>query len=230
YLAVTVSVVNTEKLWRAVWHAWLIASVLLGIYGLLQIAGLRSLGQPGGAGLSARVDATLGNPIYLAVYMLFTIFMAALLWVRSRTDSRSSDRFLWSVVYGAVIILDTLILFFTGTRGTILGLAGGALLAIVLYALAQGSQKIRIIAASSIIGLLALAALIVAAKDTPVVKNVGFLDRLATISLSDATIKSRFLNMGIAWQGVKERPLFGWGQENYAVVFDKYYDSRMYAQ
>jgi tetratricopeptide (TPR) repeat protein len=36
--------------------------------------------------------------------------------------------------------------------------------------------------------------------------------------------------MGIALQGVKERPLFGWGQENYAIVFDKYYDPRMYGQ
>jgi cytochrome c-type biogenesis protein CcmH/NrfG len=29
---------------------------------------------------------------------------------------------------------------------------------------------------------------------------------------------------------VKERPILGWGQENYAIVFDKYYDPRMYAQ
>jgi Flp pilus assembly protein TadD len=36
--------------------------------------------------------------------------------------------------------------------------------------------------------------------------------------------------MGIALHGVQERPIFGWGQENYAIVFDKYYDPRMYAQ
>ncbi|MCE9541107.1 tetratricopeptide repeat protein, partial [Candidatus Kaiserbacteria bacterium] len=39
-----------------------------------------------------------------------------------------------------------------------------------------------------------------------------------------------FINWSIAWQGVKERPVLGWGQENYALVFDKYYDPRMYAQ
>ena len=68
------------------------------------------------------------------------------------------------------------------------------------------------------------------ARNTGFVKDVGFLDRLATLSLSDNTVNARFMNAGIAWQGVKERPVFGWGQENYAIVFDKYYNPQMYAQ
>ena len=56
------------------------------------------------------------------------------------------------------------------------------------------------------------------------------MGRLASISLSDDTIYARLLNIQIATKGVLERPVFGWGQENYAIVFDKYYDPRMYAQ
>jgi FimV-like protein len=34
----------------------------------------------------------------------------------------------------------------------------------------------------------------------------------------------------MALEGIKERPLFGWGQENFNYVFNKNYDPRMYAQ
>ncbi|MEK9154289.1 MAG: tetratricopeptide repeat protein, partial [Patescibacteria group bacterium] len=62
------------------------------------------------------------------------------------------------------------------------------------------------------------------------VQKIPFLQRLATISLEDNTTKARFMNWGMAWAGVKERPILGWGQENYAIVFDKYYNPQMYAQ
>ena len=34
----------------------------------------------------------------------------------------------------------------------------------------------------------------------------------------------------MAWEGVKERPLLGWGQSNFNYVFNKYYDPKLYAQ
>ena len=34
----------------------------------------------------------------------------------------------------------------------------------------------------------------------------------------------------ISWQGVKERPILGWGQDNFSFVFTKYYNPQMYAQ
>ena len=32
----------------------------------------------------------------------------------------------------------------------------------------------------------------------------------------------------MAWQGVKERPIFGWGQENYSIVYGKYFEARVH--
>jgi O-antigen ligase/tetratricopeptide (TPR) repeat protein len=228
YLVVAAAVVNTEKLWTRLWQLTLAVSACVSIYGLLQVAGMSTLGG-GGGGLSTRVDATFGNPIYLAVYMLFHIFIAALLWVQMRAKRVPGARLPFSILYGGVIVLDTIALFFTGTRGTILGLVGGAVLALLILAFLQGSRTVRFAAAASVIAVIVAGAGLWLGRDTALVQNVGFLDRLATISASDTTIKSRFLNMGIAWQGVKERPILGWGQENYAIVFDKYYDPRMYA-
>ena len=230
YTVVAASVMRAEMLWRRLFQLNLIVSVFLTIDGLFQIMGKVALGEGGVSGLSARIDATFGNPIYLAVYMLFCVFVAALLWLQSWNERTRGERMGVSLWYGTVIVLDTIALFFTGTRGTMLGLIGGGVLALLIYAVLQGTKQVRSYTVVTLIVLAILGGGLKLAKDTSLVKSVGFLDRLASISLSDNTISARFLNMGIALQGVKERPVFGWGQENYAIVFDKYYDPRMYAQ
>jgi len=230
YFVVASVVMNSEKLWKRLFQLSLVVSLYLSVYGLLQVFGVTALGEAGASGLAARIDATFGNPIYLAVYMLFQIFIASLLWVQMRAERPRGKRMWPSVFYGSVIVLDTIALFFTGTRGTELGLIGGALLAVLLFAFFQGSKKMRNIAIASLI-VVALGAFgLHAVRDTSFVKKVGFLDRLASISLSDDTVNARLMNAGIAWHGVMERPILGWGQENYAIVFDKYYDPKMYAQ
>lgn len=225
YFVVASSILNTERLWRAFWHTSLAVSALVGLYGLLQLAGIASL-NPGFSSAS-RIDATFGNPIYLAVFMLFQVGIASTLWARVWQEERSG-RFAWSVVYGGLIALDTLILFLTGTRGAILGLVGGAILGAVL--IAWSSREGRRVALSMIVVLAVLAGGLYLVRDQSWVGRVPFLQRLATISLEDSTTKARFMNWGMAWNGVKERPLLGWGQENYAIVFDKYYNPRMYGQ
>jgi O-antigen ligase/tetratricopeptide (TPR) repeat protein len=263
YLAIASVVMNTERLWRRLFQFTLAISACLSIYGLWQVAG--------SAGLATRIDATFGNPIYLAVYMLFNIFIAALLIAQEGKEQWGSmerialplallagfaciapqatsfglllviavlsiavsEAFMFvrrQYIFGFVIALDTIALFFTGTRGTELGLIGGALLAIILYAFLQGSRRLRVIAVASVVIVAVLAGALRLAHNAPWVSSVGFLDRLASISLSDDTIYARLINIQIAWKGVLERPVLGWGQENYAIVFDKYYDPRMYAQ
>jgi O-antigen ligase/tetratricopeptide (TPR) repeat protein len=231
YLVVAVSVVQTERLWRLLWNTSLGVSLVLAFHGLFQVAGFSALGQGGAGGLSARVDATFGNPIYLAVYLLFHIFIAALLLAQTWTERPPGRRFLPGLFYGAVIAFDTLTLFFTGTRGTMLGLVGGVLVSALLFLFAgRSALGLRRVAGVTVGVVLVLLGAVYLARDSALVRSVGFLERLATISLSDNTIKARFLNWGIAWKGIEERPLLGWGQENYAIVFDKYYDPRMYAQ
>ncbi|HUO56383.1 MAG TPA: O-antigen ligase family protein [Candidatus Paceibacterota bacterium] len=272
---VTVSLVlDTEKLWRMIFKWTMIVSTFISVLGLLQIIGIITLGS-GGTGLSSRIDVTFGNPIYLAVYMLFNVFFAALLSIQEGNEPWSmrerilvpcilfigtivvapqvigeghfGDLLLSFVVITAILELlmigrrwwalsfimlaDTAALFFTGTRGTVLGLVGGAIVAGLLYALlAHNARKVRPYVLGGVAALVVLSGILWSARDTSFVKNIGFLDRLASISLTDDTVAARFLNMGIAWKGVQERPILGWGQENYAIVFDKYYDPRMYAQ
>lgn len=231
YFVVAISILNTEKLWHRLWQTTLGVSVYLAIYGVLQVSGLADIGQGGSAGLNSRVDASLGNPIYLAAFMLFSIFVAAFMWVRTHREHGDTKKVWHHTIYGGIIVLDTIAMLLTATRGTILGLIGGTIVALLLIAFfKRDARRIRMAAVGLIAAVIVGGIGLFAARDTAFVQSVGFLNRLSTISTQDNTTKSRFFNWQMAWQGVKERPILGWGQENYAVVFDKYYDPRMYAQ
>ena len=276
YLVVIASVMNAEKLWQRLWIWSLSISVFFSLMGLAQILSWLPLNLGGNAGLAARIDVTFGNPIYLGVYMLFHIFLAALLWAQTGRERWTIvDRFLIplaplsglvisiiyaqgqlasnliavlfglyfvvaavmvfasfaprSVLLAIIILVDTSALFFSGTRGAMLGLIGGALLALILYAISSdASKRMRGATIAIITALVLVGGGLRLAKDTDFVRSVVFLNRLASISLNDSTTKARIYNMGMAWQGIQERPILGWGQENYALVFDKYFDPRMY--
>jgi len=224
YVTVLYGTLTTEKLWQRLIYTSIGVSVLTGFYGLLQLAGFITINQGG-----VRLDATFGNATYLAVYMLFHLFLTALMWEKSWREH--SQRMWLSILYGGIMLLQAVVLFFTATRGSILGTLGGAFLsALILVVLARNSKNAWRASVGVVTGVLVLVGLFFAFKNTALVQKVEPLQRLASISLTETTVSSRFLNYGMAWQGVKEHPLLGWGQENYNLVFNKYYDPRMYAQ
>lgn len=218
YFIVVSTVLNTEKLWNWFWNTTVLASAVIGIYGLFQLAGKITVNQGGD-----RLDATFGNAAYLAVYMLIHVFITAFLLVRWRGVS-------WmKYVYSAVIILQLAILFFTATRGALIGIVGGMILTTLLISLFEKERKnIRKISIGILAFLIVSTGVFVLIKDTDIVKKSDALGRLSSISLEDGS--TRFTIWGMAWEGVKERPLLGWGQENFNFVFNKYYEPSLYAQ
>jgi tetratricopeptide (TPR) repeat protein/O-antigen ligase len=223
YFLVTVSILNTEKLWRTWWYTSLGVSVLVGFIGVFQFFGFTGINQG-----STRLDARLGNATYAAVYMLFHIFIAALFIARLWAD-KAKDKGFYTWLLASIIFLDSFVLFFSGTRGAILGLLGGALLSAIILIILAPRSRVAWRAGTAIVGFLVLAGGFWLVKDQAWVRNIEPLHRIATLNNDGITI-ARVLNAQMAWEGFKERPILGWGQENYAVVFDKNYLPAMYAQ
>jgi len=218
YFVVAGIVLNTEKLWNKFWNTSVAVSVIVGIYGFLQIADKIKINQGG-----VRLDGTFGNASYLAIYMFFHIFITAFLLVKWHGA-------IWmKYVYGAIIILQLVILYFTATRGALLGLVGGVFLSTLLISIFEKQNKQnRKIAIGVLIAVVALIGIFFVAKNTRFINNNQVLGRLSSISLEEGA--TRFKIWNIAWQGVKERPILGWGQENFNFVFNKYYNSSLFDQ
>ncbi len=207
-----------ERDWTRWWNTTLVASAFMVVYSVFQLLGAVTINQGG-----VRVDGTFGNAIYLAVYMLFHIFIALLLMVREWKNR--SLRYM----YGALIFLELVVLYFTATRGAILGLIGGLLVFAVLNVRNREEKTLRKLS----IGVLCAVAVVVGGfflvKDSSFVKESPVLNRFATLSMSELKTQGRYFVWPMAWEGFKERPLLGWGQENFNYVFQEHYRPEMYA-
>jgi len=106
-----------------------------------------------------------------------------------------------------------------------------ALLVVFLGILILAKQKeyhnlrksILLISLAIIIGIVSVFAL----KDTPLVKNNFALERFTSISLKDPTAMGRLISFKIAWQSFRQKPLLGWGPENYEMAYLRNFDKRI---
>ncbi len=219
YVVVLGTVVRTEKLWKVLMQASIGVATVLAIFSFRELT-------PSFPGELIRVDATFGNPTYFAVYLLFNIFLTAVL------AYRASRQKLLVGGYAFATLLQMIALYNTGTRGTLLGIIGGALVTACLIAIfGKKHPRLRRSATVCVGVIILLGGLFFAARKTTFVQESPILARFANISLTDTTVESRVtLWTSIGWNGFKERPLLGWGQDNFIVVFGKYYDPVMYKQ
>jgi tetratricopeptide (TPR) repeat protein len=187
-------------------------SAIMGVYNLFQISQL---------GTSARIDGTFGSPTFLSVFMLVLFFVNLFLFVQKKIP-----------LYAFIILaaLQCIAIYFSGTRGAIIGLVGGLLLTAMLIAIGEKQNKtLRLLALGLIVTLTMLIIGLFSAKNTTFVQESPVLSRFDNISLNESTIKeSRLYVWPMAIEGFKEKPLLGWGQEGFRYVFDKNYNPEMY--
>jgi O-antigen ligase len=209
------SVLRVSEKWRAWFLTNLGVSLIVLGYAFLQATGQAAIHQG-----SVRIDASFGNSIYLAVYLLFNTFIAG--WL-AFTEKQVWLK--WSLL--ALAAINIPFIFLTQTRGTIIALVGALGLAALLTVLFSGKTARRV-AAGGLVALLLVVGGFIALRDSDVVRQSDLWGRIASISLSDGEV--RFALWGMAWEGFLERPIVGWGQEGFNYVFNKYYDPSLYAQ
>ncbi|MBU3968882.1 O-antigen ligase family protein [Patescibacteria group bacterium] len=230
YFLVISAVFNTQKLWNRFFNTSIFVSVLIGSYGVLQLLGKVAINQGG-----VRLDATFGNATYLAVYMLFHIFLTSMLALRRFNERYEKGgkifSFKWlDVFYCFSILVQLFILYHTATRGAILGLIFGWIIALLLFVLFDKKEGIfRKISLWKLTGIAILIIGFFLMKDASFVKKSMVLSRFSSITYEEATT-ARFPVWNMALKGFEERPILGWGQENFNYVFNKNYEPKMYNQ
>ena len=209
------NVLRVEKKWREWFLASVTISAVLVGYAFLQLGGSLAIHQG-----STRIDATFGNSAYFAIYLLFNVCIAA--WL-ALTEKRTWLK--WSLLVLAGI--QSILIFYTETRGAVLGLIGALALAALLTALSTG-KRWRRFAIGSLVALILVVGGIYAAKNSSFVEGNRILNRVTSISMADGN--TRFTIWSLALEGFKERPIVGWGQEGFNYVFNKYYKPTLYGQ
>ncbi|MBI4160141.1 O-antigen ligase family protein [Candidatus Wolfebacteria bacterium] len=227
-----------EADWRRMFVISVIAGALLVGYGVF--ASLKYVDAPTGdiiAGgpwyqtfrdfiggtLCDRFSGSLGNPAYVGTYMLFALFYSLYLFLASK---RKYLRWLW---LGAAVLF-SVFLFLSQTRGAFLGLGMGILFALV-YAVIKGRAVwVRL---SSFFAIVLLVGSGVYLFNNPrtvnIVPGCEAKGQLLDTRLDAATFQTRLVLWRQSVEAFKDRPLFGWGPENFSLAIEKHFDSALSA-
>ncbi|MEK7646857.1 MAG: O-antigen ligase family protein [Patescibacteria group bacterium] len=219
YFLVLISVFKSIDDWKKMFYSLAATGAAMAVYGYAQFAGLIAISQQSGP----RVDGTFGNATYMAIFMMFQAFLAIYLFLRAE------NRY-WKILWAALFAIEAPVIFLTATRGAILGFAGGIILLVFLLSIFSQNRRAKFGAMGVIAGIAFLGGAFWLMRDTDFVKSNYVLSRFSGLSLHERTVESRFTIWGMSWEGFKERPLLGWGPENYNIVFNKYYDPKLWRQ
>lgn len=217
YAFVLGSVITNKKSWGWYLNATLLAAFITALYGVAQFTGIT------GEREGVRIESYLGNAAYFSIYMLFHVFIAFWMFVESKVT-------LHRLIYALLSILFIYGLINSGTRGTVLGFGAG-LGVMVTYIMLFGAKyrEFRKYAIAGFIFLTLGAGTLIIGKDTEFVQNNNSLARIANINLSE-DLKVRGTIWGMAWEGIKERPILGWGQGNFNYIFNEKYNPFLFNQ
>ncbi|MFA7653868.1 MAG: O-antigen ligase family protein [Candidatus Magasanikbacteria bacterium] len=169
---------------------------------------------------SGRVASTLGNAIYVGGYGLFLTFVSYLLFIRENNP-------VWRWVLAGLAILSILGLFYSGTRGSMLGLVAGISTAIIGYiiVLKEYKKTRRSLIGLAVFGIIFISLLYVFRK-TDFVINLPAIGRTINTSFTDLQASPRWVAWQIAIQSWKDKPIFGWGPNNYFYAFNTHYNPK----
>lgn len=254
---VLASVVRSQRAWRFLLNGQLAVALLLALIAATQIWGISFIPT---VIAKCRVDATLGNASYLAPILLMSILVAAGLLAQSfiksartpETENQSDQNTTenpsqpgngkysagWRVFWVAVIALSSLTLVYTGTRGALIGLAAGAL-AVPLALLIWGNRQALLPVALASGGVLLTVGTLFAVDSTvglPVAGNCGDstatarLTELAETGTNDSSLSLRLASAKAGFRGLLQRPILGWGPENFGYAFDQHIEPQIFQQ
>ena len=220
-----------REYWFVAFRVSLVAAFLMIAYGIaanLLISGFITPYRSGDAPptawgkiTSTRFQGSLGNPAYVAPYLLFTVFYALYLWLNKAWNSR----ILQAVLYGGLVLFYAFFLILSQTRGAFIGLAAALVVFLVIVAFLD--RRLRKWALGGFVLLFLIGGMLFYFRNTGFVKSLPG-SRVLEISLRERAFQTRLWTWNTALQGFRDRPVLGWGPENFSTVFDKYFDPRHY--
>ena len=214
YFLMFLSVFREQRDWKLFFAAFTAVAVALSAYSWYS------------QGWQAQLYGVFGNPAYFAALLLFAIGFSLVAFERKLFYPGPAH-----YAFGGAAGFFALTLVFTQVRGAYVGIAGAVLLFFVLSALFLRKTNKKFVFASGLVLLMGLGALggLFAAKDTEFVRGTRLLYRITEVTevWESGSTRERLLNWSIALKAFRERPVFGYGPENYGSAANTYYDYRI---
>lgn len=158
---------------------------------------------------SDRVSALMGNPIFFAQLLLFTIFLTLYFWWSS------SGKIKWFYLFGLLLQLVAIVL--TASRGPLLAMVIAGLVWLVGWwrisrPLFKLDWRIWVGSGAGVVLLTSIVYFLLPKSS---------LDRLSNVF--NETVTARIITWQTAWEAIRARPILGYGNENAWYAFTHFY-------
>ncbi|PWK26398.1 O-antigen ligase [Arcicella aurantiaca] len=228
YFFIISTIVNTPKRW-VIFGIFLSAIVfIVSVKGIIQSYNHEEMLNNFG-----RVVATVGNANQLAFYLISGFFIVAILineWILPAKKTQPKLTVLYLIIATVFLFTYALCLLKTSTRGSLIGLILGILLMLILTLWNTKQQKIKLISGSILLTLIIGISALFYFRKTPFIQQNSALNRITRIVDNDGTntLQSRLENYKVAIEGIKAKPLLGWGQETYHYTYAQFFNPKLY--
>jgi len=166
-----------------------------------------------------RIDSLFGNPIY---YGIFSIFIFIYFFV-------IENKKIYKAIYFVVVLLAIAGVYLSSSRGPILGLAVSLILCLP-FLIYLGFQKIKIFYPKFNVKIAILGAaiflVVFLAGTYSLLKDNYMIKRFTNLAQDQSTI-NRLASWEIALKAIGDKPIFGWGQENFELAFSKHFNPKL---
>ena len=211
YFMIVKSIFKTKKDWIILLNLFVIANVIVSLYALMSLPHVEQQVGP----YAFRVSGTLGNPPFLASYLLLAAFLGLILIF-------NTQKTYLKYIYLLSIALNSIVIYFTATRGAIVAVLIGVIFFSLFFLFGKSKtskEKMFKKAFLSVLVVVILSTVLLwAFSGIDFIKQDITLSRFYNIT-SDPSVQTRLRAWGIAWEGIKERPILGWGQENFISAY-----------
>lgn len=209
YFMIVKGILRNKKEWKILFCIFLLASALVSSFAYVLPLDESTLSfKRFAAEYGTRAFSTIGNPPFLASYLLFSIFIGFVLII-------NTHKTYLKIVYLLPIIFNTVVIYLTGSRGAILAGLAGIIMSLSL--IFRGNLK-KIGLLISICSVIAASAAFLTFHHSDLLKQDRTISRFTHV-LSDPSVQSRIDVWKMALNGIKERPVLGWGQENFVGIY-----------
>src|SRR3989344_4455189 len=164
-----------------------------------------------------RTPSFLGNSTFLAIYLLFLSFLCLVFLIQEKNTTKK-------ILYAGLLALFLFTIFITAARATYLGFTVGLIFFLLFYP--NKMRGVKIITSSFLVFVILIVGLF---NFFPQIAQQNSLlavaaNRLSISSIATDLAGNRFAAWQITLKAIQERPILGWGLENFYVGFEKYYD------